>query len=351
VVVIGAGLTGASTAYHLARRGIPTVVYEANTIGEGASGRTGGLVLEGTAVGPLEQAGTCLEELKNLVEAEQFDCGLHLPGCWEIEHGERRDQPLLPWNDGGQPVHVAGTVKGGVVDPRRLLAGIIDAAARLGAGIKQNEPALRIVTETRPAVEFADFTITPEYVVVAVNAWLSSLLPAVNIRSCLTFACATEPLDSEALETIGLGAGIPFYTADLPYLWGRITDDSRVIFGSGLVFGSPRQLEQTDVSTGSSRTALAQLEERVRRLHPRLANVGISASWGGPIAFTADAVPILARLPACPKIIVAGAYAGHGVALSVRAGQLIARAIADGADLPGWGALDRNRSNRGMRRH
>ncbi len=342
VAIIGGGLTGASTAYHLARRGIAAAIYDASIIGEGASGRTGGLVLEGTAAGPLEQVDNCIDELRALVAAERIDCGLALPGCWEIEHGESRDQPALPWCDGGQPVHIAGTVSGGAVEPMRLLGGILNAAVRLGAAVIEHQPALRIIPGQRPAVEFASSTIEPEYVVVAVNAWMPDLLE-VNARSSLTFACATRPLEEAALEAIGLGAGIPFYTADLPYLWGRITADRRVIFGSGLVFGGPRQLESSDVGMGSSRAVLAQLQQRVRGLHPLLNEVEFSASWGGPIAFAPDYVPYLGRLPHCPNIIVAGAYSGHGVALSVRAGQLIARAIAEGAELPKWGALDRFR--------
>jgi glycine/D-amino acid oxidase-like deaminating enzyme len=161
------------------------------------------------------------------------------------------------------------------------------------------------------------------------------------VQSSLAFACATEPLDNDTREAIGLSAGVPFYTADLPYLWGRSVDDGRAIFGSGLVFGSPEKLEESDVAHGQSHDALRQLERRVRRLHPRLRDIKFSASWGGPIAFTADSVPLLGRLAECRNIIVAGAYSGHGVALSVRVGQLIAQAIAEDAELPRWGALDR----------
>jgi len=350
VAIIGAGFTGASTAYHLAKRGISATIYEASRVGEGASGRTGGLVLEGTAVGPLPEVTSCVSGVRALVESEAIDCGLHLPGCWEIEHGnpsrDRKGAELhenLPWQDSGQPVHIAATVSGGVVEPPRLLTGILNAALRLGAEIKENTPAVSIRAQPRLAVEFAGDTIYPECIVVAVNAWMPRLLPpgGIAVHSSLTFACATQPLDAEALDAIGLSAGIPFYTTDLPYLWGRTTDDGRAIFGSGLVFGSPAQLEQIDVREGSSQSALRQLQDRIRRLHPILSEVGFSASWGGPIAFTPDAVPLLGRLPDCKQVIVAGAYAGHGVALSVRAGELIARAIAEGTELPSWGALDR----------
>jgi glycine/D-amino acid oxidase-like deaminating enzyme len=49
VAIIGGGLTGVAAAYYLTRRGIQPVLLEAERVGDGASGRTGGIVLEGTA--------------------------------------------------------------------------------------------------------------------------------------------------------------------------------------------------------------------------------------------------------------------------------------------------------------
>src|ERR1700704_1528204 len=74
VAIIGGGLTGASTAYHLAKRGVRSTIFEATRIGGGASGRTGGLILEGTAVGVLEEVDSCVAELRALVVAEGIDC-------------------------------------------------------------------------------------------------------------------------------------------------------------------------------------------------------------------------------------------------------------------------------------
>ena len=47
VVVLGAGLTGLSTALELAQRGLKVVVVEAHRVGWGASGRSGGQVIFG----------------------------------------------------------------------------------------------------------------------------------------------------------------------------------------------------------------------------------------------------------------------------------------------------------------
>ncbi len=47
VCVVGGGLTGVSTALHLAERGIDCVLLESERIGHGASGRNGGQIVQG----------------------------------------------------------------------------------------------------------------------------------------------------------------------------------------------------------------------------------------------------------------------------------------------------------------
>src|SRR5260370_36841195 len=114
VAVVGGGFTGASAGYHLARRGLQVVLLEADRIGNGASGRTGGLVLEGTARGILEGTEACVPGLERVVREARIDCKLRLDGCWEIAH---RAAPIgrvaLPWRDAGFPRSIANTVTGG----------------------------------------------------------------------------------------------------------------------------------------------------------------------------------------------------------------------------------------------
>jgi len=344
VAIIGGGLTGASTAYHLAKRGIRSTIFEAARIGDGASGRTGGLVLEGTAIGVMDEVDSCVAGLEALVAEERIECDLSLPGCWEIEHRPGGEPQMLPWDDGGQPVSIARTVAGGIVQPAALVHGIARAAILRGATILEGRAVQRIAFTPQLTVESGGETIHPGHIVLALNAWTGAILPGLpRLTSSLTFAVATEPLPASTIAAIGLGANIPFYTADRPYLWGRTTKDGRVIFGSQLVFGSPAELEDIDVSAGESGAALEALRKRVRRLHPSLRKVSFSASWAGPIAFIENMVPLLGPHPSSPRVLVAGAYAGHGVALSVRSGELIARAIAEGRPLPKWGAIARGR--------
>jgi glycine/D-amino acid oxidase-like deaminating enzyme len=280
--------------------------------------------------------------LENLVATERINCALLLSGCWEIAHRAGSGGRKLPWDDGGKPIYIATTVAGGTVQPAALLAGIMASAARLGAEIREHTRVARIVMEPRLALEVAGKQIYPEYVVVAVNAWLNALISdVVALRSALTFACVTEPLDPATLEAVGLNTRMPFYTTDSPYLWGRMTSDGRAVFGSGLVFGAPARLEKMEASAGAAGAALTQLRNRIQALHPELRAVQFSGSWGGPIAFAADTVPLLGVHPQNSRVLVSGGYAGHGVALSVRAGQLIAEAITENRPLPDWGSLRR----------
>jgi gamma-glutamylputrescine oxidase len=351
VAIVGGGLTGASAAYHVARSGIRAVLLEAARVGDGASGRTGGIVLEGTARGVLKGVGQCVPQLARLVEDAKLDCDLRLPGCWEIEHRDDADDDgcddhpgtpsgALPWKDAGVGIRIARTVVGGTVDPMALLCGLVRAAADAGAIVHEHAAVRRIDVAPEPALELDGATIRPRRVIVAVNAWTSALLPDVrHVESALTFALATAPLAPSVIDEIGLGAGFPFYTIDTPYLWGRLMPDGGVIFGSGLAYGRPRELESLDLEAADAAAALARLEARVRKLHPALRKVRVANRWAGPIGIPRGMVPLVGPMPDAPAVLVAGGYAGHGVALSVWMGWMLARAIVEDEALPPWGGV------------
>lgn len=348
--IIGGGLTGMSAAYHLARRGIRAVVLEAGRLGDGASGRTGGIVLEGTAKGIIEGAESCIPTLEQLVREAGINCDLRLPGCWEIEHCDNARDGALPWKDDGHGVRIARTVAGGTVHPMALLAGLATAAVDAGAILHECARVRRLVVASRPVLEVEgsevkcgkaeNAIIRPRLVIVSVNAWTSHLLPNVRqVQSALTFACATGPLSDSILQDIGLGLAIPFYTIDTPYLWGRLTQDRRMVFGAGLAYRTPPQLERLDLDAAEPAAALARLEARVRRLHPALSDAPIEHRWGGPIGIPQGFVPLIGSLPQAPEILVAGGYAGHGVALSVRMGKYLAYRVMEGKPFPPWGTV------------
>jgi gamma-glutamylputrescine oxidase len=344
VAVVGAGLAGLSAALDLAEHGVRVAVFEAARVGAGASGRSGGIALEGTADGgPREGVQDCLAFLADTVKRHSIDCDLVLDGCLEVRHvaAERARAPSWPEADGTRIVQAA-RVTGGALDPGALVAGLAAAAARRATctlhegtrvtGIEPGAP-LRLLVAARDGEARV---VEAGRVLLALDAFLSPLVPAAGARAALTLALATEPLPRATLEAVGLGWA-PFYTLDVPYLWGRATREGRLVVGAGLVFEPEGDVERLELAQPEAQAGLARLEQRVRGLHPALADVAVTHRWGGPIAFRAGGVPILAELG--PGLLATGAFAGHGVALAVRVGALASAWLRGAGSLPRWGEL------------
>src|ERR1700722_18379394 len=112
--IVGAGFAGLAAAAWL-RLLAPqksVVVLEAGRIGEGASGRTGGMVLSESAAGNLSGLGDVLAGLKKILHKLHVDSDLSLPGAWEIARSDRAERsdnarPLkgkspIKWSDSGE---------------------------------------------------------------------------------------------------------------------------------------------------------------------------------------------------------------------------------------------------------
>jgi len=335
IAVVGAGFTGLASALRCAERGATVHVFEAGAIGAGASGRSGGIVLEGTAAGLLPDADSCLAALAELVAEHAIDCDLALGGCCTVRHVPGDPPPPPPaWPDEGGWLLLDRREPGGALDPGKLVAGLARAALRTGAVVHQHAPVTAIEPGPPARLRVGERSISAERVVLAVNAFLPRFLAGAGIRPALTLALATAPLAPDALAAIELGA-TPFYTADLPYLWGRATRDGRLVIGAGLAFDEADRVEDVAITRPDVRTALARVAARLRGLHPALAEVAIPHAWGGPIAFRAGGVPVLAET--APGVLATGACAGHGVALAAAIGMLAARWAREGGALPPWG--------------
>ncbi len=320
--IVGGGLSGLSAAAWLRRLapGRSVLVLESASLGEGASGRTGGMALAETAAGNLPGLGDVLAGYKKILRALRIDSRLTLPGVWELSRsGPAKKHSPICWSDSGD-LKIVRRVPGGRIHRKE---------------------------------------IRTEQVLLATNAFsleLSGLRAAAEPK--LTFALATAPLSAAQLKVLGLSSRRPFYTVDLPYLWGRLLESNGVIFGAGLVppyVGTPsrfpfgarsikkraRDLRRYDVRKGEAAARLRWLENRVRHLHPALENVRITQRWGGPILFTEKMLPIFRWLipkdhPRSKHVMILAGYNGHGVALSVYLGKWAAEALLARRPLPSW---------------
>lgn len=349
--VIGAGFTGLAAAAWL-RKIAPEkslAVFEAWKVGDGASGRTGGMALSESAAGDLAGLGDVLARFKEVLGEFGIDCDQRFTGAWEIARKKGLAKSPVSWNDSGT-LQVTKEVQGGTVDPGKLVSGLARAADRLGALILENHPVTHIAWSDIPEIEVTPCAsrsrkISAHKIIFATNA-LSLKLTELEegTHPKLTLAVATEPVNEEQLAQIGLAERKPFYTADLPYLWGRVCEDNSIIFGAGLVQAPHSDdLNDVDISAAEVPPIFDSLEKRVRGLHPALKSLQFTHRWGGPILFRDSWEPIFMWHPEAKKTknaIMIGAFAGHGVALSSYLGRWGAEALRAHRKLPSWGKLD-----------
>jgi glycine/D-amino acid oxidase-like deaminating enzyme len=338
--VVGGGFTGLAAAAWL-RHVNPqkaVIVFEAETIGAGSSGHTGGLALAETAAGNLRGLGDVLAGLSKVLHELQIQADLRLPGVWELNRTSNSPHSAILWSDSGN-LRVARELPGGMINPGKLVAGLARAATLGGALIFEHARVESLEFEEAIKITVSGRQIRARGVLVATNAQSLELSALVGqAQPKFTLAVATDSLTELQLEALGLASGKPFYTLDLPYLWGRFLDGNRTIFGSGLVhLNDWRELIPLDVAAGEPAELLKDLRRRVRGLHPALKDVRFSHQWGGPILIADQWRPVFRYHPADPRGIVLGAYSGHGVALSVYLGSWAAEVLLNRRSLPSWG--------------
>jgi glycine/D-amino acid oxidase-like deaminating enzyme len=339
--VVGGGFTGLAAAAWL-RRLEPkksVAVFETSRIGAGSSGHTGGMTLGETAAGDLPGLGDVLGGFSGILRELHVECDLSLPGALEIGREKILANSPIEWTDSGN-LGVKREVPGGTIDPGKMASGLAKASRQRGALIFESARVENLQHGEPAILEVRGKQVRARGVLLATNAAsleLSGL--AKRAQAKFTLAVATEALSEEQFGQVGLAEGKPFYTVDLPYLWGRVVWRNRVIFGSGLVHLEDwRELLTLDVASGQTAELMGQLEKRVHGLHPALRDVRLSHRWGGPILIADKWQPVFARHAENRNVIMLGGYSGHGVALSVYLGAWAAEAMLGRRELPQWDA-------------
>src|ERR1700730_15304617 len=337
--LVGGGFSGLSAAARL-RQVKPdktTAVFEADCVGAGSSGHTGGMTLAESAAGDFPGLGGVLKGFAEIQHELGIEFDFDLPGVWELGRKKVKKDSPISWNDSGT-LGVVNDVPGGSVDPGKLVSGLAQAAKRSGADIFENARVQSISYQHPLQLQVSGMPVRAGKILIATNAEsleLSDLSGGAEPK--FTLALATAPLTDAQLKDIVLSTLKPFYTVDMPYLWGRPLHGNQLIFGSGLVHLEHwRELLNLNISNGEAAGLMRLLESRVRSLHPALENIQFTNRWGGPILIADQMTPGFRHHLNSKNIIVLGGYSGHGVALSVYLGRWAADVLAGRKKLPSW---------------
>lgn len=358
VVIIGGGLTGCRTAVGLAEAGLSVVLLEANDIGFGASGRSGGqcnpiwrqtpdelLKLFGEARGQLLVNTTlsAADDLFHDIEKYNVDCDAVQNGWVQAAHTRKARRALehlqAGWVKAGARIDLAegdhveklsGSPAyrfalfhqaGGHVHPLSLTRGYARAAQALGARIFCGDPVQSMERSNGQwKVSTAMGSVTAEQVVQTTNAYTGAApLPELQKTyfPLVSIALATEPL-SEAQQASVLPNKVTIADTRLAIYFSRYDRDGRLIFGC---VGS---------SDHVGKMAGHRLRKGLHTVFPQLRDIALERTWGGRIAVTPEMMPHIHE-PA-PGVIAALGYSGRGIAMTSVMGRALTRKVLGEAE-------------------
>jgi glycine/D-amino acid oxidase-like deaminating enzyme len=361
VAIIGAGITGALMAWHLAEAGIGTVVLDRREAAHGStSGSTALLQYEidmplhrlERRLGPARARRAyhgCLgavHGLGKLVKKLHLDCGFspkgslllardrsHVPALhaeylarraagFDVAWWPRRDlarRSSLP-----QPAAIysaPGTAA--QVDAYAMTYGLLDAARRHGAAVHDRTTVVRRKHTPRGVELVTDrgARVRARWLVVASGYEADQFLPARVTALHSTFALASEPVTAWP----GWPEGQPvIWETGNPYLYLRTTPDGRVIMGGyDEPFRDPRARDA--LLAGKVRA----LRRRFRQLFPRIP-LEVATAWAGTFGTTADGLPFIGQHPCAPRTWFALGYGGNGITYSLLAAELFRDRLTEG---------------------
>ena len=358
VCVVGGGIAGCSTALHLAERGYKVVLLEAQRIGWGASGRSGGQAIVGYASGQqklIDALGAddarklwdisveSLELLKQLVEQHRIECDLH----WGQMHvaikrrqtdALRAEQEELEQHYGYRHLRfVEGEALRSLLETRRYCAGLYDgasghlhplnytlglAAAASAAGVRicEDTAALEIRQGDPLVIRCEQGQIRSRFVALCCNAYINGLAPKLGARIMPvgTYIVATAPLGEERITHL-MRENIAVSDINFVLDYFRRSADHRLLFGGRVSYSG---LDAFDTKRATRKRMLA--------VFPQLEDVAIDYAWGGYVDITMSRAPDFGRL--APNVYYLQGFSGHGIALTGMAGKLVAEAIAGHAE-------------------
>ena len=324
-VVIGGGLTGWACALHLAVAGREVVVLD-RAFGGGATRRSGGIVVGGTLIGPAPGFDGCEDDLREWVERYGVAGGLEWRGVLELDRNADLPATPIDWCDAGV-VRSSGVVPGGTLDPSALLTQVAAEAVKHGARFVDGFSATGLsIAGTSIAVESKQIRVLASRVLVATDATgTADHFDPWPVRR-MTVALQTTPLSDDQAASLGWRERQPFYTNDLPLLWGRGLPGGGMIAGRELIDIDGLSHAELDAAF---QEAGARLIARVRGLHPAARTLDVVRIWAGPIARNDQGIPAIYADPAIGGAFWAGGYGGHGLAPAFRLGAVAARRMIE----------------------
>lgn len=303
ILIVGAGLAGAATAYHLARSaaGSIAIVEQELTAGVHSSGRNAAIVREHVTQPEIQPLLTQGAEVLRSGRLARFDRqGLLLLGLGEDDASKHFPRAVGTgrWCPEDGTVDVAGLLQTYLSGQR------ISFNTRVRGWERQDETL---------CVQTQHGTIACRILVNAAGPWAGRLggLPLTPLNRHLF---VTGPLD--------------WVNGHLPCVW----DGEHGLYfrpeSGGLLLSA---CDETPAEPGDYRESPVELEHlanRIETLQPELGDLSIRSKWVGQRVFAPDRKFVIGFDPRDDRVFHVAGLGGHGVTASYAIGRLAARLIA-----------------------
>ena len=378
VIVIGAGIVGCSTAFHLAEAGISTLVLERGEISGEASGvNMGGLGGAGWGKSPSLQEHLTMGSLdifKRLQNELGYDIEFRQSGSFTAVHNEAQyayaNEQVLEGQNNGFNLELMSPYEAralepelspdmfgyvysrfrGQADPLKTTRAFGQAAIQAGATIETDTEVTAMKHQSKAwKLETSKGSYESGVVVFATGAWSKVLGKMVGveipIEPVVGQMWTTEPLPPRIFGTIGSFESRFHWSENLyadmgsppelthtggqrltRHLYGRQRKSGEIIFGGdrrSVGFNKTIEVSGIDVN-----------KEHATEILPLLIDLPIATTWSGLMPFSMDGNPIIGQVPHNENLFVATGLASSGFGRGPGAGMLIADFVAKGIAHP-----------------
>lgn len=348
VIIIGGGISGAATAYEIARAGHSVTLFEARSLAAMASGWTlGGVRQSGRDPAELPLAKAAVARWGGIDEELEAATGYRRHGNLRLARTEAevdtiRDLVVAQRALGLDIDYLADTAAiraiapaispsvlaasfcpgDGHADPVPAVRAYAAAAARHGAVIRDGV-GVRALLRSGDAVTGVETSegevVSADRVVLATGIHAPELLAPLGLtlplRVRLVCVLQSAPLPPLLEQVFGVA------NADCA---GRQEIDGRLRVTTG-IGDWPHEPSRWTADMLAPRAAdIAMLIDRVTGILPDFAQAGVARVWGGLIDLTPDALPAIDAHTGIDGLIVAAGFSGHGFGIGPVTGEILA---------------------------
>lgn len=346
VTVVGAGIIGLFTAYHLARAGAgPVLVVDRGFLSSGASGRNGGGVrqqwdtratvrLARESVAAYRRFGVefgyniWFRQSGYLFLAETITELTRLRSVSEVVRSEGLDARILDSDavarlvDGIAPGAVVGGAylgSDGTLYPFPAIWGVYEAARSLGVEVLLGVDATGVTTKDGRVSGLATSagTVAASQVVDAAGGWSGEFARRAGLE---------VPNVATRHEILALEPMRPF----LDPMVVRASDGlyfSQTMRGEVVGGITMHHAPGTRGGMSTSSRFLPRMARALTALLPRLGSLNVLRAWSGFYDDTPDGLPVIGEDPRLPGFVHANGFGGHGFMLAPAASRRVADAV------------------------